>query len=78
MEYVIIIAAIIIGLIWNALDEGSVTVKLILAAVIVIIACLLLKWITGWDFLITLAKIGGVAIVLITLFNIIGKLFSDK
>lgn len=74
MTAVIIIGAIIVGTICYIADEGSFFSKLALAALVAAIAFVLLRWITGWVFMTTLAKIGATTTILSTLVNIIRKI----
>lgn len=76
MVYVIIFFAIIVGVISCIIEDGSIWSKLALASIVASIAFLLLRWITGLEIMITLAKICAAAIVLLILFAILRKIFS--
>lgn len=74
MTVVIITGAVIIGTICYIADEGSVFSKLALGALVAAIAFVLLRWITGWIFMTTLAKLSATTAILSTLVNIIRKI----
>ena len=74
MTAVIVILAIVIGAICYIADEGSFFSRLALAALVAAIAFVLLQWITGWEFMTTLAKLSATATILSTLVNIIRKI----
>lgn len=74
MTALIIIGAVIVGTIFYIADEGSFFSKLALAALVAAIAFVLLRWITGWTFMTTLAKVGAATAILSTLLNIIRKI----
>ena len=74
MTALIIIGAIIVGTISYIVDEGSFFSKLALSALVAAIAFLLLRWITGWVLMTTLAKISAATTILSTLVNIIRKI----
>lgn len=76
MIYVIIVIAIIVGTISCILEDGGVVSKLVLTSIVGAIAFLLLRWITGLEIMITLAKICGAAIVLLFLFAILRRIFE--
>lgn len=70
----LIIGAIIIGIICYIVDEGSAFSKLALSALVAAIAFVLLRWLTDWELMTTLAKIGAATTILSTLVNIIRKI----
>lgn len=76
MTVLIIIGAIIVGAISCIVDEGGFFSKLALSALAAAIAFLLLRWITGWVFMTTLAKISAATTILSTLVNIIRKIVN--
>ena len=76
MHYIIIIGAIIIGIIAYIIEDGSICSKLVLVSFAAAIAFLILRRITGFEVLITLAKICAAAIVLLILFSVLKKIFS--
>ncbi|MBR5479309.1 MAG: hypothetical protein IKU84_03950 [Clostridia bacterium] len=75
MIYVVIVIAIIIGAVSCIAEDGGVVSKLVLTSIVASIAFLLLRWITGFEIMITLAKVCGAAIVLLLLFAILRKIF---
>ena len=74
MIYVIVIVAIIYVVVDSIREEGNFLSKLALAALVASIAFLILKWILGWDFILTMAKASAATTILATLFNIIAKI----
>ena len=70
----IVIGAIIVGGICYIVDEGSFFSKLALAALVAAIAFVLLRWITGWELMTTLAKVSAATTILSTLVNIVRKI----
>ena len=74
MTALIVIGAIIVGSICYIADEGSFFSKLALAALVAAVAFVLLRWITGWEFMTTLAKVSAAMTVLSTLVNIVRKI----
>ena len=74
MTALIVIGAIIIGTICYIVDEGSFLSKMALAALVAAIAFVLLRWITGWEIMTTLAKVGAATTILSTLINVIRKI----
>lgn len=74
MTALIIIGAIIVGTICHIVDEGSFFSKLALSALVAAIAFLLLRWITGWEFVTTLAKLGATTTILSALITIIRRI----
>lgn len=74
MTALIIIGAIIVGTICHIVDEGSFFSKLALAALVAAIAFVLLRWITGWELMTTLAKFSAATTILSTLVNVIRKI----
>ena len=74
MTALIVIGAILVGSICYIVDKGSFFSKLALAALVAAVAFVLLRWITGWEFMTTLAKISATTTILSTLINIIGKI----
>ena len=74
MTALIVIGAIIIGTICYIVDEGSFLSKIALAALVAAIAFVLLRWITGWEIMTTLAKVGAATTILSTLINVIRKI----
>ena len=76
MTALIIIGASIIGAICYIVDEGSFFSKLALSALVAAIAFVLLRWITNWELMTTLAKVSASTTILSTLVNIIRKIVS--
>ena len=74
MTALIIIGAVIFGIISYIIDEGSFFSKLALAALVAAVAFVLLGWITDWELMFHLAKVGAATAVLSTLVNIIRKI----
>lgn len=75
MTAIIVIA--IIGCIISALiEEGGFLTKFIVCAIVAAIAFLLLKWITDWELMSTLAKVSGVAAIVAAALGIIIKIFD--
>ena len=74
MTALIIIGAIIVGTICYVADEGSFFSKLALAALVAAIGFVLLKWVTGWELMTTLAKVGAATAIVSTLLNILRKI----
>ncbi len=74
MTALIVIGAIIVGSICYIVDEGSFFSKLALASLVAAIAFVLLRWITGWELMTTLAKISVATTILSALVNIIRKI----
>ena len=70
----LIVGAIIVGLICYIVDEGSFFSKLALASLVAAVAFVLLRWITDWELMTTLAKLSAATTILSTLINIIGKI----
>lgn len=73
-----IIVFIIVGIIACIIDDGNFLSKLSLAMVASLIAFWMLRWITGMEFMATLAKISGTVIVFSVLTNIILVIFSNN
>ena len=71
MWVALVVIAIVIGVLMDS-DMG----KIGLAAAALAVGFLILQWITGWEFLITLAKICAVGIVLLVLWAIFGSIFG--
>lgn len=76
MTVLIVIGAIIVGSICYIVDEGSFFSKLTLAALVAAIAFVLLRWITGWEWMTTLARVSTAITILSTLVNIIRKIVA--
>ena len=76
MTAVIIIGAIVVGVISIIIDEGDFLSKLTLAALVAALGFVLLRWITGWLFMATIAKICGGIAVLATMIRTIGKIID--
>ncbi len=74
MTVLIIIGAVIVGVVCCISEEGSFFSRLALSAFVAAIAFLLLRWITGWELMTTLAKISGATTILSTLANIIRRI----
>lgn len=74
MTVLIIIGAIIVCGISSIVNEGGFLSKASLCGTVAAPAFLLLKWITQWDFMGTMAKISAVIAVLCALLGIIGKI----
>ncbi len=75
MIYVIVVIAIIVGIISCIIEDGGVLSKLVLTAIVSSIAFLLLRWISGFEIMMTLAKVCAAAIVLLILIAILRKIF---
>ena len=72
-----VVAIIIIGIICTIIDEGGLFAKTVLVCGVAAIACALISWITGWDFLMTLVKTCGVIAVLAILIPILLAIFGN-
>ena len=59
MTVLIVVGAIIVGTICYIVDEGSFLSKLALSALVSAIAFVILRWITGWELMTTLAKVSA-------------------
>ena len=74
MTAFIIIGAIVFALISIIVEEGDFFSKLALSALVAALAFLLLWWVTGWELMTTLAKLGAAVTILSTLWVIIRKI----
>lgn len=68
------IVAVVLLILCAVVEEGSGLTKAAAICLLSALACLLLRWITGWEFLRILAKLAGAGVVLLTLINVIKKL----
>ena len=68
------VALIVIALIIGALMDSDIG-QFGLAGAALAVGFLILKWITGWEFFITLAKICAAGIVLLVLWAILDAIF---
>ena len=75
MIYVVVIVSVIVLTVSYIVDEGSICSKLSLASFVAAIAFLLLRWITGFEVLVFLAKICATLIVWLTVSTILKKIF---
>ena len=74
MTALIVIGAIIVGIICYIVEDGGFFSKLALAALVASAAFALLRWVTGWELMTTLAKISATTTILSALVNIIRKI----
>ena len=65
------IIVVVLFIICAIVEEGSGLTKAAVICLLSALACLLLQWITGWDFMNVLAKIAGAGVVLLSLINVI-------
>ena len=71
-----VVAVIVIAIVCYIIDEGGPFAKTVLTCGVVAIACALMSWITGWEFLMGLVKTCGVIAVLAILIPILMGIFK--
>lgn len=72
MTFAIIV--VVLFVICAIIEDGNGLTKGAVLCLLCALAFLLLAWITGWDFMVVLAKIAGAGVVLLTLINIIAAI----
>ena len=73
----IVLGIIIVIIIGGMMSSDSILTKLVLCFGVTAIACLLLNSITGWALMGLLAKVCGIAIIVIILVKIIMIIFDN-